>query len=271
MLTLQSQPGRLINQTETTNNITQTIKSTHMKKFFTILMLGALSCGIAQAEPVSGKYTLYLRDKNNVEVADSFADTTISCENNVYTIHNIFDSGANLSFILPADAVVPEDATYNTYVAEPAGDNRVEYSNYFRIMDEDGNIAGATFYNCEGEEYFYEECPMTKLTFNPNRMKGYYYGDQEDEDGYTWAWVLSLAFYGLNDALFAHDAPYYASDWMFINAWIPNLAAEEGSVTGLASDTCAPQYYNLQGVRVMNPENGIYIMQKGNKVVKVAK
>ena len=27
-------------------------------------------------------------------------------------------------------------------------------------------------------------------------------------------------------------------------------------------------YYNLQGVQVKNPENGIYIVRRGNKVTK---
>lgn len=29
------------------------------------------------------------------------------------------------------------------------------------------------------------------------------------------------------------------------------------------------EYYNLQGVRVMNPGHGLYIVRKGNKVSKV--
>lgn len=31
---------------------------------------------------------------------------------------------------------------------------------------------------------------------------------------------------------------------------------------------CAPVYYNLQGMRVQNPANGIYIIRRGNKVSK---
>jgi hypothetical protein len=30
----------------------------------------------------------------------------------------------------------------------------------------------------------------------------------------------------------------------------------------------APVYYNLQGVQVENPSNGIYIVKRGNKVTK---
>ena len=35
-----------------------------------------------------------------------------------------------------------------------------------------------------------------------------------------------------------------------------------------ADETVAPVYYNLQGVEVANPSNGIYIVKRGAKVAK---
>lgn len=41
-------------------------------------------------------------------------------------------------------------------------------------------------------------------------------------------------------------------------------------IAGIAADSNAPvEYYNLQGVRVDNPENGLYIKVQGNKAAKV--
>lgn len=37
------------------------------------------------------------------------------------------------------------------------------------------------------------------------------------------------------------------------------------------NNDCAVEYYNLQGVRVSNPENGIFIRRQGNKTIKVIK
>lgn len=34
------------------------------------------------------------------------------------------------------------------------------------------------------------------------------------------------------------------------------------------ASVAAPVYYNLQGIRVVNPESGIYIVRRGNKVTK---
>jgi hypothetical protein len=44
----------------------------------------------------------------------------------------------------------------------------------------------------------------------------------------------------------------------------------EVGVEGIEADTFEGEatYYNLQGVKVANPENGLYIVKRGNKVSK---
>lgn len=45
---------------------------------------------------------------------------------------------------------------------------------------------------------------------------------------------------------------------------------KSSAIDGIATDANAPvEYYNLQGVRVANPENGIYIRRQGKNVTKV--
>lgn len=46
-------------------------------------------------------------------------------------------------------------------------------------------------------------------------------------------------------------------------------AGEAGIDSVIAEENAAPVYYNLQGVKVANPENGIYVVRQGNKVSKV--
>ena len=36
-----------------------------------------------------------------------------------------------------------------------------------------------------------------------------------------------------------------------------------------AEEEAPVEYYNIQGVRVVNPEKGLYIKRQGNKVTKV--
>jgi hypothetical protein len=49
------------------------------------------------------------------------------------------------------------------------------------------------------------------------------------------------------------------------------VAADKGSVGNVAVDeSAAPvEYFNLQGVRVANPQNGLYIRRQGTKATKV--
>lgn len=44
----------------------------------------------------------------------------------------------------------------------------------------------------------------------------------------------------------------------------------DAGVEGIEADDEAPVYYNLNGVKVANPEKGIYIKKQGSKVSKVA-
>ena len=47
------------------------------------------------------------------------------------------------------------------------------------------------------------------------------------------------------------------------------FAADGSGVAGIEAEENAPvEYYNLQGIRVANPENGLYIVKQGNKVTK---
>lgn len=50
------------------------------------------------------------------------------------------------------------------------------------------------------------------------------------------------------------------------------VSQELSGIADVELDNNAPvEYFNLQGVRVANPENGLYIMRQGDKVVKVIK
>ena len=46
------------------------------------------------------------------------------------------------------------------------------------------------------------------------------------------------------------------------------VSSEAAGVEAIDVETAAPVYYNLQGVEVANPQNGLYIVKQGNKVSK---
>lgn len=81
------------------------------------------------------------------------------------------------------------------------------------------------------------------------------------------------------DALKVGDKVVVKGDLELYNGVTPELKNSQlislndtTGVEGIEIDENAPvEYYNLQGVRVENPANGLYIMRQGDKVVKVIK
>ena len=73
----------------------------------------------------------------------------------------------------------------------------------------------------------------------------------------------------------------------FFEQWIPNepkpsdtftislpdnLKEPSSAITEIEADANAPvEYFNLQGIRVANPENGVFVRRQGNTVTKVVK
>ncbi|MBQ9073976.1 MAG: hypothetical protein IJY30_05945 [Muribaculaceae bacterium] len=55
-----------------------------------------------------------------------------------------------------------------------------------------------------------------------------------------------------------------------INTITVTYEANKSGIKAISVDENAPvEYYNLQGVKVANPQNGLYIRVQGNKAVKV--
>ena len=70
----------------------------------------------------------------------------------------------------------------------------------------------------------------------------------------------SICFTG--DLADGNYAPIYYTDFVFTE--------DQASIETIDADTNAPvEYFNIQGIRVENPTNGLYIRRQGSKVSKV--
>lgn len=47
------------------------------------------------------------------------------------------------------------------------------------------------------------------------------------------------------------------------------ISADQSSISDIVAEDAPVEYFNLQGIRVANPENGLFIKRQGNKVTKV--
>ncbi|MDE6793303.1 MAG: hypothetical protein K2J48_09490 [Muribaculaceae bacterium] len=83
---------------------------------------------------------------------------------------------------------------------------------------------------------------------------------EEEFDGTIW---LNLDLDGVAYVYFD------TTDGENVPEWV--TAALTGVKGVEVEENAAPIYYNLQGIRVANPENGVFIVVKGNKVSKVVR
>jgi hypothetical protein len=166
---------------------------------------------------------------------------------NEFRIVNFLGSGQNL------------DVTYDDKsVTSISSDSQYWYSNYCGFFFGDENVT--TFLYPYGndvranEMYFYLSYSQQALSsYNDIVLCVYTYYPTFDENG--------TAEKGA-DGTYSNDK----SGYEYIYIYFP----EETSVSNIAVDENAPvEYYNLQGVRVANPSNGIYIQRQGNQAKKV--
>lgn len=76
----------------------------------------------------------------------------------------------------------------------------------------------------------------------------------------------------VNGTITAAGKPDFVIDvlWNGIPIKVTFTDGNTSGLTGVVADENAPvEYFNLQGVRVANPENGLYIRRQGSKVQKV--
>ena len=109
------------------------------------------------------------------------------------------------------------------------------------------------------EYYGADPTNIVKRTYAVKQGSGYKFYIQVDG---TAQWVNSGADWAFED----YPAPAY----ILVFSYPEGDDGQTGITDIEAADNNAPvEYFNLQGVRVDNPANGIYIRRQGNKIEKV--
>ncbi|MDE6718150.1 MAG: hypothetical protein K2J70_08160 [Muribaculaceae bacterium] len=139
------------------------------------------------------------------------------------------------------------EAGKNIYKVVLEGEMAIKAGNSFKVADADW---GAINYGAaEGEsDVFLDVEAGLVLKSNDNLTA------KEECTGVVWVNLNEGSTYVL-----------LTNDKDFVPEWGDNSAV----ATIAASNNVAVKYYNLQGVQVANPENGLFIAVKGDKVSKV--
>lgn len=222
-----------------------------MKKILTLLAATLAAVSASNAEPVVQDVKLLLYDYDGtVKMCDNCL-SELTYENGVYTIENFLNSYVPLSFMYDKEekkTTFCGDNFYLPYDVEQYGWDTTYGSIYDDLTDEDAECVLHNFGGVEetvlyAPEFYLPQCgviaPENKRPYL--EMSMFLYTDVECEEYTDW---LTL--------------------WMYFD-----LVADDSAVEGIAGEAKAPTYYNLQGVRVANPENGLYIKRQGAKAEKV--
>lgn len=231
-----------------------------MKKIFTFSLLFAL-LGVfgSNAETVKAYVSTYDYDAEDYVDYQSFTTELTRNDDGSFTLADFLNSGHPVSFKFTS----PEVGEYGTlslcgdvYIME--GYENFPYPIYY---DEDGNYHFMVFrvYDSEGGEDNYTEIFDPYIDITPNASKVYHYDMTDQSNTYEYYAMMSVEGYLGDDSY----SPTYYVEVYFNDPTSSAITSVE------SSDETPVIYYNLQGIRVDNPGNGIYIERKGDKAKKV--
>ena len=178
-------------------------------------------------------------------------------------------------------------ATYEKYETAEIIDGKAEFgekqiSAFENIATEDGTIAcGEVFFSSanydDNEQYTsWESFGENNFIFTPANGDKTLAGTTDDYHALTIYQPGEIKDFSRRvDCFDVPGAKIYSIEVIGLDTPTPTVQFKyNGVVTGvenvIVSDDAEVEYYNLNGIRVSNPENGIYIRRQGNKVSKVA-
>ncbi len=130
--------------------------------------------------------------------------------------------------------------------------------------------------------YTMKDCKGNFLGMDATHFGSFNFYDSADAEGSNCYWTVTfngndvkIENVGRTGAYISYQQ--YKNDWEIVTTDkadkpLVNLYKEKGTsaIESVVVDENAPvEYFNLQGVRVANPENGLYIRRQGNTVTKV--
>lgn len=235
-----------------------------MKKIFTLLALVLTMTLAAYAETVTSPVTIYTYANGTDTMVCNPYETTVSYEDGVYTLQNFLWSECPFSFRLQAD---PENGSYGAIELLPdtfsiSGENLYYWLIDPALLEQDGDdyyngIWLDNYYDSGQDEFMYYPTIYNDSTFTFT-----YYSSADNEK----PWYVNFCF----DAQgWLEESQNWAWIWFDASFYMPDLSKSASAVESLGASDEAPVYRNLQGVRVANPEKGVFLKTQGGKIVKV--
>ncbi|MDE7154652.1 MAG: chitobiase/beta-hexosaminidase C-terminal domain-containing protein [Muribaculaceae bacterium] len=219
----------------------------------------AVKEGMDDSDIATANYTIIVLSDNDVTF--NFAD--ISTLTPLYTDADYEDDGQTGNFLINVENVaftakgVSVKAVYTDPTAEGTQARLYKQSSgtcSYRVYNKSSIVITAP-----------ENNPITKITYEFYNGKTSYSKLTAPAEG-TWeapVWTAPAA--GASEAIFVCTGTQQIKT---ITVSLKDIPSGVEAVT-VENENAPVEYYNLQGVRVQNPENGLFIRRQGNSVSKI--
>ncbi|MDE6523866.1 MAG: hypothetical protein K2L17_13710 [Muribaculaceae bacterium] len=200
---------------------------------------------------VTEDITVYILDYDDNEIADPYTTTLTQDADGNYVMGDFVNSGTPLVFSFEQPEV--NDYTDMTFPQLDVDDEGSAF-----VTNADGKYATCYFFGYNGED-------VTKIKWPYVYADGYSYVERFDgADGYEYCATIECGG--------ADSDGNWLGDGFFLSFWFNGQkSSDDNGVDFAEAVKDAPiEYFNLQGVKVAEPANGIFIRKQGAKTVKVA-
>lgn len=208
----------------------------------------------------SSEITVEVTNYDDEVIAESFTTTLTKDADGNFVIGDLFNSGVPLAFNFEQ----PEVDGFSQMTFPGLKDE----GGYAYLMTPDGNYATCYAFGYQGADVTVIKWPYvwTDSYEDEETKEIYYYSNvyrSDDSEEYKYYANITL---GGSDS----DGEFIDEDF-YLSFWFNDPDSSTSAVSKVEADENAPvEYYNLQGVKVAEPANGIFIRKQGAKTTKVA-
>ena len=217
--------------------------------WFEIYFNGIEESNVLNAQEI----TVYIEDYNDNTVANPFVTNLIANNDGSFTITDVMNSGQPISFKFTE----PEVNSWADFEITSPLDTSETYP---YLMSENGK----DYLYCIVYGYNDSEGP-TEFNFPYVYLDGsgiYRYDLNDSDNTYEYYATICLNAFLEDDSLVG---------WFYLNFFFNRSSnGDDAAVNVISADENAPvEFFNLNGMRIENPSNGIFIRKQGNNVKKI--
>jgi len=204
------------------------------------------------AKPVdrSNEVTVHVWNlEQTVELAETFTSNFTKDEDNVYTLSSIFGSEGVIKFVADHDYSNGAGTQFDIVVKNPLEEGTGGSAQAYIPGNDDGYLTVTPKPIDNG-------IPSSLSFVSVNTIESRIYINDSEKGNH-----VAIRCKGYNGG--------YKSFYLTFDYVNPSSGIEDVRIDSDFDENAPVEYYNLQGVRVENPDNGLYIKRQGKKVEKV--